>query len=83
MLDEAVSSLDGAVQLQVLELLKSLRKIYEMSYIFITHDIQTAAYLCDRVMILREGRIDEIAAVEQLKDVKSAYARKLLQMVIT
>lgn len=83
LLDEAVSSLDGAVQLQVLELLKSLRKIYEMSYIFITHDIQTAAYLCDRVMILREGRIDEIAAVEQLKDVKSAYARKLLQMVIT
>lgn len=81
--DEAISSLDGSVQLQVLELLKNLRKIYGMGYIFITHDIQAAAYICDRVMIVRNGQIEEMVTVEQLKDVQSAYARKLLQMIIT
>ncbi|MBW5446493.1 ATP-binding cassette domain-containing protein [Cohnella sp. CFH 77786] len=83
LLDEAISSLDGSVQIQVLELLMSLRKIYNMAYLFITHDIQAAAYICDRVMIIRDGQIEEIARVEHLKDVQSAYARKLLQMIIT
>lgn len=82
LLDEAISSLDGSVQMQVLELLKSLREIYNMGYIFITHDIQAAAYICDRVMILKDGQIEEIVTIEQLKDVQSAYARKLLQMII-
>lgn len=80
--DEAISSLDGSVQMQVLELLKDLRKRYKMSYIFITHDIQAAAYICDRVMIIRNGEIEEIVKVEQLKDVQSAYTKKLLQMII-
>jgi len=80
--DEAISSLDGSVQLQVLELLKDLRKLYNMGYIFITHDIQAAAYICDRVMIIRNGEIEEIVKVEQLKDVQSAYTKKLLQMII-
>ncbi|SFF21295.1 nickel transport system ATP-binding protein [Paenibacillus algorifonticola] len=83
LLDEAISSLDGSVQMQVLELLKSLRKIYNMAYIFITHDIQAAAYICDRVMIIRNGEIEEMVKIEHLKDVQSAYARKLLQMIIT
>ncbi|QJD82777.1 ABC transporter ATP-binding protein [Cohnella herbarum] len=83
LLDEAVSSLDGTVQIQVLELLKSLRKIYNMGYIFITHDIKAAAYICDRVMIVRDGQIEEIVAIAQLKDVQSEYARKLLKMIIT
>lgn len=82
LLDEAISSLDGSVQIQVLELLKSLRSLYDMGYIFITHDIQAAAYICDRVMIIRNGQIEEIINIEQLKDVQSPYARKLLQMII-
>ncbi|EJL27922.1 ABC-type dipeptide/oligopeptide/nickel transport system, ATPase component [Brevibacillus sp. BC25] len=80
--DEAISSLDGSVQMQVLELLKNLRKRYDMSYIFITHDIQAAAYLCDRIMIIRNGEIEEIVKVDQLKDVQSGYTKKLLQMII-
>lgn len=83
LLDEAVSSLDGSVQLQVLELLKNLREIYGMSYIFITHDIQAAAYICDRLILIRSGRIDEIVPIERLKDVQSAYSRDLLRMMIT
>ncbi|EOP91363.1 hypothetical protein IGM_02009 [Bacillus cereus HuB4-4] len=80
--DEAISSLDVYVQKQVLELLKELRKIYNMSYIFITHDIQAAAYICNRIIIFKDGQIEEIALIEQLKDVRSEYARKLLQMLI-
>ncbi|HEK9099927.1 ABC transporter ATP-binding protein [Bacillus pfraonensis] len=83
LLDEAISSLDVSVQKQVLELLKELRKIYDMSYIFITHDIQAAAYICDRIIIFKDGQIEEIAQIEQLKDVRSEYARKLLGMVVT
>ncbi|MBD1381805.1 ABC transporter ATP-binding protein [Metabacillus arenae] len=82
-LDEAISSLDVSVQTQVLELLKELKRIYNMSYIFITHDLQAAAYICDRIIIFRDGQIEEIVGIEQLKDVQSVYARKLLQSLIT
>ncbi|WP_339203128.1 ABC transporter ATP-binding protein [Paenibacillus sp. FSL K6-3182] len=82
-LDEAISSLDVSVQTQVLDLLKDLKKMYNMSYVFITHDIQVAAYICDRVIIFRDGQVEEIVRIEQLKDVKSEYAKKLLQMLIT
>lgn len=83
LLDEAISSLDVSVQMQVLELLKELKETYNMSYVFITHDIQAAAYICDRVIFFRNGQIEEIVKIEQLKDVQSEYARKLLQMLIT
>jgi nickel transport system ATP-binding protein len=83
LLDEAISSLDVSVQTQALELLKELKKIYNMSYVFITHDIQAAAYICDRVIIFKDGQIEEIVEIENLKDVKSVYARKLLQSLIT
>lgn len=82
LLDEAVSSLDISVQAQVLELLKTLKNRNKMSYIFITHDIQAAAYLCDRIMIFRCGQIEEIVETKRLRDVRSAYARKLLESSI-
>lgn len=81
-LDEAISALDGSVQMQVLELLKSLREAHGMGYVFITHDIQAAAYLCDRVMIVRGGRIEELVEVERLRDVQSPYARELLRKIM-
>lgn len=82
-LDEAISSLDVSVQTQVLHVLKELKEIYQLTYIFITHDIQAAAYICDRVVIFREGRIEEIVPIQQLRTVKSEYARKLLDHLIT
>ncbi|MCV9885507.1 ABC transporter ATP-binding protein [Metabacillus halosaccharovorans] len=83
LLDEAISSLDVSVQTQVLDLLKDLKKMYNMSYIFITHDIQAAAYICDRVIIFKDGQIEEITEIEHLKDVRSAYARRLVRSIIT
>ncbi|MGG0848662.1 ABC transporter ATP-binding protein [Peribacillus simplex] len=83
LLDEAISSLDVSVQIQVLELLKELKNRYNMSYVFITHDIQAAAYICDRVIIFRNGQIEEVIKIEHLKNVQSDYARKLLDKLIT
>lgn len=83
LLDEAISSLDGSVQMQVLELLKKLRTSYGMGYIFITHDIQAAAYLCDRIMIIRGGEIVELVETKELKHVRSPYAKELLRKVIS
>ncbi|RAS80337.1 ABC transporter ATP-binding protein [Priestia endophytica] len=83
LLDEAISSLDVSVQVQILKLLKELKEIYNMSYIFITHDIQAAAYICDRIIIFKNGKIEETVETSDLKNVQSAYARKLLQKLIT
>jgi nickel transport system ATP-binding protein len=83
LLDEAISSLDISVQTQVLDLLNDLKRIYSMSYVFITHDILAAAYICDRVIFFRDGQIEEVVETKHLKDVKSFYARKLLQSLIT
>ncbi len=83
LLDEAISSLDVSVQTQVLELLLNLKRIYKMGYIFITHDIQAAAYICDRVIFFKNGQIEEISEIEQLNNVHSEYARTLLQTLLT
>lgn len=82
LLDEAVSSLDASVQFQVLELLKKLKESYGMSYIFITHDIQAAVYLCDRLMFVRYGQIEEIVSAHQLNDVRSEYSKDMLRMAL-
>lgn len=71
-----------SVQIQVLQLLKELKEIYKLSYVFITHDIQAAAYICDRVIIFREGQVVEIVPTKQLKDVQSDYGKRLLKHLI-
>ncbi|MEK4250093.1 ABC transporter ATP-binding protein [Paenibacillus sp. FSL W7-1287] len=82
LLDEAISSLDSSVQMQVLELLKKLKEVNKLGYIFITHDIQAAAFICDRIMFMRDGQIEEFVSSNQLTNVQSPYAKKMLQMVI-
>ena len=57
--DEAISSLDMSIQTQILDLLRRLRRTRHLSYIFITHDIQAATYVCDRLIIFKDGQIEE------------------------
>lgn len=82
-LDEAISSLDVTVQVQILQFLKELREETGMSYLFITHDIQAATFLCDSLIFFNAGQIVEQVAVEDIAKVKEPYSQKLLHAVIT
>jgi ABC-type oligopeptide transport system ATPase subunit len=62
-LDEAVSSLDASVRGQVIGLLKDLQQQFDLSYLFISHDLHTVQDLCDRVAIMCSGRIVEVGRV--------------------
>lgn len=83
LLDEAISSLDVTVQVQILDLLKQLRQQSNMSYLFITHDIQAAAYICDNLIIFNNGVVVEKSSIERISEVKEEYSQKLLNAVIT
>ena len=79
-LDEPVSSLDVSVQAEILMLLKELKRTIGLTYLFIAHDLSVIGYLSDRVAVMREGRIVELAATgEVLKAPREAYTRKLLE----
>lgn len=82
LLDEAISSLDASVQFQVLELLKKLKEDLSLSYLFITHDIQAAVFLCDRIAFFSKGEVVEVVDVNDINKVQNEYSRKLLNSVM-
>ena len=57
--DEPVSALDVSVQKQVLELLDDLRQRFNLSMLFITHDLRVAAHVCEDIVVMRRGEIVE------------------------
>ncbi|KAJ50785.1 nickel transport system ATP-binding protein [Clostridium tetanomorphum] len=62
-LDEAISSLDVSIQAQILQLLKELKKDLNMTYLFIAHDLQAVASVCDEVLFLYRGKLWKIYLV--------------------
>lgn len=57
--DEPVSSLDVTVQLEILKLLKDIQRRFSITYLFISHDLRVIKYMCDRVAVMKEGRLVE------------------------
>jgi peptide/nickel transport system ATP-binding protein len=80
--DESVSALDVSIQAQVLNLLKELQEEFGFTYIFISHDLSVVRFLCDRVMVMKEGKIVEMGLAEDIySHPQSAYTQKLLEAV--
>ena len=65
-LDEPVSSLDASIRSQVILLLRTLKGRFDLSYLFISHDLQTIRAICSRVAIMRKGRVVEMGGVQQI-----------------
>jgi ABC-type oligopeptide transport system ATPase subunit len=80
--DEIVSGLDVSTQAQVLNLLKDLSRDMGLSMAFISHDLSVIRAICDRVYVLRFGKVVEAGACEQVfANPKSAYTRALLDAI--
>ncbi|WP_315768928.1 MULTISPECIES: ABC transporter ATP-binding protein [unclassified Bradyrhizobium] len=81
-LDEPTAALDVSVQAVVLNLLQELKQRMGMSYLFVSHDLNVVRLLCDRVIVMRSGRIVEEGSAERvLGDPQDAYTRELLTAI--
>ncbi len=80
--DESVSALDVSVQAQVLNLLNDLKKEFNFTYLFISHDLSVVKFMADRIFVMNRGRLVEMGYPEQLFDrPKEEYTRNLLNAI--
>ena len=80
--DESVSALDVSVQAQVLNLMNDLKAEYNLTFLFISHDLSVVNYMSDRVMVMREGKIVEQGEAEEIyTNPRHPYTQKLLDSV--
>lgn len=80
--DESVSALDVSVQAQVLNLLIKLRKDYNFTYIFISHDLSVVKFMSDRMIVMNQGKIEEMGPSDQIYENPShEYTQKLISAI--
>lgn len=80
--DESVSALDVSVQAQVLNLLKDLQQDFGLTYIFISHDLSVVKFVSDRIMVMNQGRIEEIGTADAIyNNPQRDYTRQLIAAI--
>jgi peptide/nickel transport system ATP-binding protein len=78
--DEPVSMLDASVQTQVLELMLELKRDFDLTYLFITHDLWVARFFCDRIAVMNSGQIVEMGPTREVfANPQHSYTQTLLQ----
>lgn len=77
--DEPVSALDVTIQAQIMELMQELQQEMHLSYLFISHDINVVYQMCDRIMVMKDGRIIECGETEEIfRHPREEYTKLLL-----
>jgi peptide/nickel transport system ATP-binding protein len=80
--DEAVAALDISVQAQVLNLLNDLKEQFDLSYLFISHDLNVVKYMSDKIMVMQNGLLVEYGEADDLYiNPKNAYTKKLIASI--
>ena len=80
--DEAVSALDVSVQAQVLNLLNKLKDKYDFTYIFISHDLSVVKHMCDNMIVMNKGKIEEAGDPDKIfAKPKNKYTKKLIDAI--
>ena len=80
--DESVSALDVSVQAQVLNLLNDLKKEFGFTYIFISHDLSVVKFMSDRMMVMKDGKLQEIGDADEIYyNPKTEYTKLLIDAV--
>jgi peptide/nickel transport system ATP-binding protein len=81
--DESVSALDVSVQAQVLNVLKELQDRYQLTYVFISHDMSVIRFMADQIMVLKDGQVQESGPADQVfSQPQSSYTQSLLDSVL-
>ena len=81
-LDESVSALDVSIQAQILNLLNDLKKMYNLTFIFISHDLNTVRYMADRLIVLQDGMIVEKGFSEEVfSSPQMMYTKNLINAI--
>ena len=81
-LDEPTSALDKQVQFELINFLNRLQKEFNLSYIFISHDLEVIQKICNRVLVMKNGSIVENIKIDKLHtDSKNEYTQELIKMI--
>ena len=80
--DESVSALDVSVQAQVLNLLNDFKRDFGLTYIFISHDLSVVKFMSDRMIVMKDGQIEEAGDSDEIyKNPSSVYTQKLIDAI--